>query len=235
MAGSNNIWILAADNDVGRLVPILRADPALASSQDFSGYSLVHAAASYGHVPLLRQLVNEFHVDVNIQDHDEETALFQVENVEVANVLVEQLNADKGIRNNEGMTAAEKIESEGDWPLVAAYLLDNDATASGESSTRSMAEGQQPSAEATEGDNVRHAPPLPPNVSIDVGTMEELAPADDAVVDPELRRRIEDLASREDFQSEAGQSELRDLITAAVRGHVVDGNADERDTRRRTD
>jgi hypothetical protein len=51
------------------------------------------------------------------------------------------------------------------------------------------------------------------------------------VVDPEFRRRIEELASREDFQSEDGQRQLRELVTAALRGQVDP----ERNVRQRTD
>lgn len=36
--------------------------------------------------------------------------------------------------------------------------------------------------------------------------------------DPAFRRRIEELAARENFESDEGQQELRALITDAVRG-----------------
>jgi len=49
------------------------------------------------------------------------------------------------------------------------------------------------------------------------------------VVDTEFRRRIEELAAREDFQSEEGQQQLRELVTEALRGEVNP----ERDVRQR--
>jgi len=49
--------------------------------------------------------------------------------------------------------------------------------------------------------------------------------------DPEFKRRIEELASRDNFHTEEGQQELRDLIVDAIRG--VGG--DERKVRRRVD
>jgi len=49
-------------------------------------------------------------------------------------------------------------------------------------------------------------------------------------VDTEFRQRIEELASREDFQGEGGQRQLRELITEALRGEV----GQERDVRQRT-
>ena len=87
-----NPYLLAADNSP-ELLPLLRSNPALASSQDEHGYSLVHAAASYNHLDLLRALVRDLHVDVNLKDEDDETALFVVETPEAAKVLVEELGA----------------------------------------------------------------------------------------------------------------------------------------------
>ncbi|UZP35658.1 hypothetical protein NXS19_003474 [Fusarium pseudograminearum] len=117
-----NPFLLAADNNP-TLLPLLRERPELASSQDEHGYSLVHAAASYSHLDLLRALIREFNVDVDLKDEDNETALFVVETQDAAQVLVEELGADVGHRGLEGLTAREKIEAEGDFPVVAEYLL----------------------------------------------------------------------------------------------------------------
>ncbi|KAH7160091.1 hypothetical protein B0J13DRAFT_120918 [Dactylonectria estremocensis] len=121
MAPFPNPFLLAAD-DHPTLLPLLRENPALASSQDEHGYSLVHAAASYNHLDLLRVLVREFHVDVNLKDEDDETPLFVVETEAAAQVLVEELGADIKHRGSEGLTAREKIEAEGDFPAIAVYL-----------------------------------------------------------------------------------------------------------------
>ena len=51
--------------------------------------------------------------------------------------------------------------------------------------------------------------------------------------DPEFRRMIEELAAREDFQSEEGQRQLRELVTQAVMG-MGTGDAD-RSVRRRVE
>ncbi|KAI9794695.1 MAG: hypothetical protein M1833_007411 [Piccolia ochrophora] len=227
-----NIFLLAADNDVNKLLPLLHNNTSTASSQDEHGYSLIHAAASYGHAALLRQLVNEFHVDIDMTDEDGETGIFQVETVDVARVMVQELGANVNIRNAEGQTAVEKIEAEGDWPPVAAYLRGVEGvTATGSIDNPAATEGAVGRAASND---VHPPPPLPPNISINVGTMDEAEQAAAGeVVDPELRRRIEDLASRDDFQSEAGQNELKDLISAAVKDHLVGGS--DRDVRRRTD
>jgi hypothetical protein len=217
-----NPFILAADNP-DQLLPLLRQDPALASAQDDYGYSLMHAAASYNHMDLLRVLVNEFHVDINLKDEDGETALFVAETMDCVKVLVEELHADITVRGDEGKTAREKIEEDGDFPEVAVYLRIKELEGSG-------AQVNGITAPIVNGTNGNHAPPpLPEGVSVNIGTM---VPEDEAgeVVDPEFRRRIEELAQREDFQGEEGQNALRELITEAIRGEVGQG----RDVRQRT-
>ena len=213
-----NLFILAADNS-SNLHSILQANPNLASSQDEHGYSLVHAAASYNHLDLLRTLVHEFHVDPNIRDEDGESALFVVESVESAQCLLEELRADPTVKNDEGMTAEEKIRTEGDYPTVADYLRESRVTgASGVGDSESA-------------QNALHPPPLPPNVKVHLATMEDSqALGEGAEADPEFRRRIEELAARDDFKGEEGQKQLRELVTDAIRGA---GRNDERQVRPR--
>jgi len=50
-------------------------------------------------------------------------------------------------------------------------------------------------------------------------------------VDESFRRRIEELASREDFSAEEGQRELRELVQDAMRDVGTEG----REVRRRVD
>ncbi|MCJ1302760.1 hypothetical protein MMC08_005565 [Hypocenomyce scalaris] len=224
-----NPFLLAADN-APALLPLLRSNPSLASSQDAHGYSLLHAAASYNHLSLLRALVTEFHVDVNIRDEDGETALFVVETAEAAQCLVEGLEADAGVRNAEGFTAEEKIMGDGDFPVVSDYLRETRIRSGGAGNGAGTDESQ----DAPTANGVQHPVPLPPNVTVNVGTMEEGAQgADESEVDPEFRRRIEELAARDDFQGDEGQRQLRDLISDAVRSLGSEGQA--RDVRRRVE
>ena len=211
-----NLFTLAAENSP-RLLILLRSQPDLASSQDAHGYSLVHAAASYNHLDLLRTLVTELYVDVNIKDEDGESALFVVETVEAAQVLCEELHADPSIRNAEGNTAEEKIQLEGDYTTIADYLK--------ESRIRGPS-GDVPQTAHTNGN--RHPPPLPPNVRMQLGTLEDEESLGE-VADPTLRQRIAELAAREDFEGEEGQQQLRQLIADSLRG--VSG--EERDVRTR--
>ncbi|KAH6970782.1 ankyrin repeat-containing protein [Ilyonectria sp. MPI-CAGE-AT-0026] len=214
MAPPPNPYLLAADNNPA-LLPLLRENPALAAMQDEHGYSLVHAAASYNHLDLLRALVREFHVDVDLRDEDDETALFVVETEAAAQALVEELGANINHRGAEGLTAREKIEAEGDFPVIAAYLakieakkVDNlDATAA---------------AIFTE-----EIPPPPEGMPVTIGTMDEVQ---DFLgeADPEFRRRIEELAQRDDFNTSQGQADLRKLVEEALTGQ---GLGDERSVR----
>lgn len=212
-----NPLLLAAKipNPDPRLLPLLRSKPELASRQDSHGYSLMHAAASYNHIDLLRSLVNEFNVDVNIRDEDNETCLFVAETLEAVRCLVDELKIDVSAQNDEGMTAQEKFESEGEFPEIAAYLLGGDG-------------GQ---GEASVSGQDGHLPPLPPNVRVNFGAISDQAEdsANGQEPDPEFRRRIEELAAKENFHTEEGQRELRDLITDAVK----DVSQDDRNTQRR--
>lgn len=216
----SNPFLLAADNSP-ELLPLLRANPALAPAQDDHGYSLVHAAASYNHLDLLHALIREFNVDVDLRDEDNETALFVVETVEAAEALI-ALGADPTITGDEGKTARQRIEEEGDFPEVAAYLASLEPGGSAAQTSESNIGAPSPPIAG-------RVPPLPEGLSIDVGTMR---PEDigDNEVDEEFRRKIEELAARGDFQGEEGQAELRRLITEALRGQVEE----ERTVRQRT-
>ncbi|KAK5132905.1 hypothetical protein LTR08_008351 [Meristemomyces frigidus] len=196
----------------------LEAHPHLAAQQDAHGYSLVHAATSYNHLALLRALVRDYHVDPNITDEDGETALFNAETVEMARELL-QLGVRKEARNDEGQTAAEKLADEDEQPAVAAFLR--------EAAELNAAEALHANGDAN---GVDRPPPMPNGVQVNVGTMQPDEAGDEP--DPEFRRRIEELAAREDFEGEEGQRQLRDLITDAVSGLTQDGQAPASSRRR---
>lgn len=215
MAPTQNPFLLAADNNPA-LLPLLRENPALASSQDEHGYSLVHAAASYNHLDLLRALIREFNVDVDLKDEDNETALFVVETEGAAQVLVEELGADIKHRGSEGLTAREKIQVEDDYPAVAAYLAKIEAHRQDEDIRVTAAEIIPES-----------IPPPPEGMSVTVGTMDQTQDIP-AEVDPEFRRRIEELAQREDFNTPQGQEDLRKLVEEVLLGQEI---GDDRNVR----
>jgi len=216
-----------------KVLNYLAARPDLASKADAHGYSLLHAAASYAQLPLLRALVNDYKANVNITDEDGETPLFVAETVQVARCLVEELGVDISIRNDEGQTTRGKLELEGESEDVLDYLLEQKKKTStnGEGTEVSATQG----AGNTDGDSEEnHAPPpLPPNVKIDIGSITSAEEGE--APDPEFRRRIDELAARDDFQSEEGQKELRNLVTEAISGLKVDGDDGRSSSRRRVE
>ena len=211
-----NPFILAADNGPA-LLPLLQENPELASKQDEHGYSLVHAAASYNHLDLLRQLITEFKVDVNLKDEDGETALFVCETADAAKVLVEEFGADITIRGTEGKTARESLEAEADFPAVVAFLKGVED-----------ARGITTTAGSMPNSNPEGFPAPPPGMSLTVGTMNESS--DEAY--PEFRRRIEEMAGRDDFNTPEGQADLRKFVKDVL-GQGLDGQ--DRNVRRRHD
>lgn len=213
---AQNPYLLAADNSPA-LLPLLRENPALASQQDEHGYSLVHAAASYNHLDLLRALVRELAVPVDLRDEEGETALFVVETVAAARVLVEELGLDPALKGDDGLTARQKIEADGEFPDVVEYLKGkesgtNDAAVNGASASAGL-------------------PPPPEGLSVTMGTMPDPETEDSVPPpNPELRRRIEELAAREDLNSAEGQAQLRQIVEEVLAGQ---GLAEERSVRPR--
>lgn len=210
----------------------LGQNPSIASQQDNHGYSLLHAASSYGHPDLIRALIQEYDVDPNIADEDHETPLFAAEDPEIARLLLE-LGADVRWKNEEGLTAEEKIEAEEESPLVAALLRSYGAEsgASEVSHRATTGNGQDPTNPEVSS-TLPHPPRLPDNVKVNIGTMVE--PGEEPP-DPEFRRRIEELAAREDFQTEEAQLELRNLVQDAVAGLKEGVGNEDRQVRRRVD
>ena len=200
-----------------QLLPLLREKPALASAQDNHGYSLLHAAASYSHAELLRLLVLEFHVDVDLLDEDGETCLFVAEDPGIAKLLVEELKVNVKAQNADGLTAAQKIEQDEEWPEVAAYLQQVHGQDAGSGNVDS--ESSQSGVLAA-----TRPPPLPPNVQMNIRTAaeSELTGAETGEPDPEFRRRVEDLAARDDFHTDEGQQELRSIISDAIKSTATE-------------
>lgn len=225
---------LLPDNP-SRITTALESSPDLAPTPDAHGYTLLHASASYGHLDLLRLLVNQYKVDVNTRDEDGETALFYAERVDVVRCLVEELGADVAVRNYEGRGVEERWEEdgEGEWVGQAVEYVRSRVGGSGSGSafTGDVAASNGTLDGVGSGAVIGQTARVPDNVAIQFGTMEEL-PSEELAADPEIRRKIEELAERGDLQSEDTQAELRALVTEVVTGmreDVVDG----RDTQRR--
>lgn len=115
-----NVWIAAADNNREAVAAFLR-DGGSPNSKDENGYLPLHAAASYGHLDLLRTLV-EAGGNINLADGEGDTPLHHVEDLRTAIVMVKEMNADPSAKNHDGMTPAEFMEDNDEYPDVVKYL-----------------------------------------------------------------------------------------------------------------
>ena len=100
-------WMVhAAKCDYIGLVKMLRDDPRLAKSKDFtSGYTALHWAAKHGNLDLVKLLAGNYQVDVNIKSHGGYTPLHlacQFGHQEVFDTLVKAYGADANARDNAG-------------------------------------------------------------------------------------------------------------------------------------
>lgn len=115
-----NVWTAAADNKVSVIEEFLN-NGGDANIKDENGYTPIHAAASYGHLDLVKMLL-EKGGNINIQDNEGDTPLHHVEDLRSAIYLVKEAGADLSIKNHDGLTAAQFIEDDGEFPAVAKYL-----------------------------------------------------------------------------------------------------------------
>lgn len=186
-----NIWVAAADNQVDIVKSYLDSGKFTPDSKDPNGYTAIHAAASYGHIDLLKLLINSGG-NINIQDNEGDSPLHHVEDLATAKIMVEELGADYKLKNNEGKTSAEYIEEDGEFPELAHYLrslVHDEPQASG-----LLLEGL-PSPGNLDGHQIRY-------------TMED----DQGEISEERRKQLEEIAN-----SDNPEEALRRLVTSAVK------------------
>lgn len=116
-----NIWVAASDGQLDEVKKFIETDGLSPNAKDENGYTPVHAAASYGHMDLLRYLIDKGG-DINVTDEDGDTALHTVEELDVAKQLVEEFKADFKAKNSEGQTPFEKLQEEDEFPELIHYL-----------------------------------------------------------------------------------------------------------------
>lgn len=116
-----NIWVAASDGQLEDVKKMIEVDGLSPNAKDENGYTPVHAAASYGHMDLLRYLIGKGG-DINVTDEDGDSALHTVEELEVAKQLVEEFKADYKLKNTEGQTPFEKLQEEDEFPELIHYL-----------------------------------------------------------------------------------------------------------------
>lgn len=202
----SNIWVAAADNEIEVVENHINSGNFSANSKDPNGYTPIHAAASYGHLDLLKLLISKGG-DINIQDNEGDTPLHHVEELSVAKFLVEELKADNKLKNGEGQTAADFVEEEGEFPELAQYLRSLDH----ESSTSVLE--NLPSPGIVDGHQIRY-------------TMEP----DQGEMDDERRKQLEAIVN-----SENPEAALREMVTAAVKEGLANYRGEEPSAKRSRD
>lgn len=113
-----NIWVAAGDGDLSRVQELVETTSVSPNAADQFSYTPMHAAASYGHLDVLRYLLSHGG-DINITDDDGDTPLYTVEDSSTARFLVEH-GATLDHRNNDGLSPVEHLSK--DFPGVAAFL-----------------------------------------------------------------------------------------------------------------
>eukprot|EP00931_Biecheleriopsis_adriatica_P106108 TRINITY_DN80621_c0_g1_i1.p1 TRINITY_DN80621_c0_g1~~TRINITY_DN80621_c0_g1_i1.p1 ORF type:complete len:213 (-),score=65.10 TRINITY_DN80621_c0_g1_i1:86-724(-) len=110
-----NLWTAASDGDIARVDELLALEGFTPSSKDENGYTPVMAAASWGHVDLLRLLLQRDSAAANVGDEDGDAPLHHV--AQATELEVEQLRpvievllssrADPNLKNSEGKTCLD--------------------------------------------------------------------------------------------------------------------------------
>ncbi|KAJ2752479.1 hypothetical protein GGI19_003803 [Coemansia pectinata] len=100
-----NIWTATGDGDMARVEQLVEADKTLVNAKDQSGYTPLHAAASWKQPKLLEFLIKNGG-DVNITDNDGDTPLHICEDLECAQLLLDN-GANPEAENDEGLSPVQ--------------------------------------------------------------------------------------------------------------------------------
>ena len=213
----SNIWVAAADNEVDVVKRNLESG-VKPDIKDPNGYTPIHAAASYGHIELLRYLVAQGG-DINVQDNEGDTPLHHVEDVASARALVEQFGADWKIKNGDGQTAAEYIEEDDEYPEVVEYLrsLAHDKPKV-ESNHEETFIDTLPQPGTVDGHQIRYTLENDPNQAggPEIGV--------NVLSDPEKRKELEEILA-----SDNAEERMKEFLQNAVAQGMADYNKNQPD------
>ena len=108
---SSTPFIAASDGDLALLQKSIAHLSVPTTTTDTNGLTLLHAAASYNQVGVMRWLLTQS-VDVNATDNDGDTPIHHCDQMIAAKILVEEGKADYKVKNKEGQTAVQVKEEE---------------------------------------------------------------------------------------------------------------------------
>lgn len=178
------------------------------TAADAFTYTPLHAAASYGHLDILRYLLSHSSAPadaVNTTDSDGDTPLFVCESVDTARCLVEEYQANASHKNNEGLTPAQQA-TENEAEEVAAYLR----SVTGETA-------DDPDQEDEDENGVRSSVSQADN-DLNPEQEEHLEAATD-----QLMARVEEIMTRSEREGFDPEDELRNLVSDSVLRQMLEG------------
>lgn len=211
-----NIWIAAGEGDLPRVQQCVDVEGISPTAADEFTYTPLHAAASYGHLDILRFLLKHPSAPegaVNTTDEDEDTPLFVCETVDAARCLIEEFGADAKRKNGEGLTAAQQA-LENEHQELAEYI----ASVTGES----LDQQQDDEDEEQELDEDENGVPRAGATEL---TAEQQADEDerlDAQTD-QLMARVGEIMTRAEREGFDPEDELRALVSESVLRQIVEG------------
>lgn len=212
-SASKNIWIAAGEGDLDRVKACVDSEGISPTAADEFTYTPLHAAASYGHLDILRYLLTHPSAPANAvdtTDSDLDTPLFVCETVESARCLIEEFGANAKHRNADGLTPAmQALENEHEE--LARYI----AGVTGES-----LEGEADEEEEEEDDENG----VPRSASAELTGDEQTE--EDARLDAQtdqLMARVGEIMTRAERDGTDPEPELRTLVSESVLRQIVEG------------
>ena len=214
-SSSKNIWIAAGEGDLERVKDCVDREGISPTAADEFTYTPLHAAASYGHLDILRYLLSHPTAPanaVNTTDSDLDTPLFVCETVESARCLIEEFSADAKHKNADGLTAAQQAR-ENEHEELARYI----ASVTGES----LADEEDDEEEQAVDEDENGVPRSEVN-SLTAQQQAEQEEMLDAQTDA-LMQRVGEIMTRAERDGTDPEPELRTLVSESVLRQIVEG------------
>ena len=103
-------WVAAGDGNLDLMRLAINKMGLPPTAADPNGFTLVHAAAAYCRVDVLRYLLAQERVNPNAIDADGDTPLHHCDEMRAAIILIDEGKADPTIQNKDGKTARAVAE-----------------------------------------------------------------------------------------------------------------------------
>ena len=110
---SSTPWMAASEGNLSLLQSSVTSLQLTFNAADENGYTLLHAAASYNQLDILRFLLGSSNqVNVNAVDNDGDSALHYSTKVDAARLLIDIGKINPSITNSDGKTALQAKQEE---------------------------------------------------------------------------------------------------------------------------